>query len=513
MKSIASLLKDTASKMPDRLAVRFIGSSTTYAELDQMSDRMANGLKKKGIGPGDHVALYCINSPHFMVSYFGILKTGASVVPINLLLHPEEVQYLLQDSECKALIFHEVKNEAVAAIKSSLDSVKHYIAIGKNTFPGADNFARIVSEEPGTPLLVAPDKSHDVAVILYTGGTTGLPKGAMLTHDNLLSNITSVINALELDRHEDTFITVLPMFHSFGATVGFLSPVAAGSKVVALPQFAPEATCKVIQDEKATVFLGVPTMYAMMANLPQELHYNLRTLRICISGGAAMPIPVLERFEKRYGVIIYEGDGPTECSPVTCVNPIGGRRKIGSVGIPIPGVGMKVMDDEGNEMPVGKIGEVCVKGKNVMKGYWNQPEETKAAFHGEWFRTGDLGRMDEDGYFYLVDRRKDMIIVHGINVYPRQVEEVLYKHPDVAEAAVIGIPDELHGELPKAFVSLKAGHDAKPREIIQFCRSHLGKHEIPRWVEIIPALPKSAAGKILKRELRGTEMKKRQAKK
>jgi len=512
-KSVASLLVETASKMPDEVSVRFAGQDTTFGELDSMSNRIANYLKGKGIGPGDHVALYCINSPHFMASYFGILKSGATVVPINLLLHPEEVNFLLNDSEAIALIYHEVTDKAVSALAPQLKNIKNYIAIGNTAVDDADSFARIMAEESAEPMLVEPDEEHDVAVILYTGGTTGRPKGAMLTHTNLLSNVASAIKALKLDVNSDTFITVLPMFHSFGATVGFLSPVAAGSKVVALPQFAPEATCKTIQDEKATVFLGVPTMYAMMANLPDDVNYDLSSLRICISGGAAMPVPVLERFEKRYGVTIYEGDGPTECSPVTCVNPIGGKRKLLSVGVPVPDVEMKIMDDDGNELPPDTIGEVCVRGANVMKGYWKQPEETANAFHGEWFRTGDLGKMDEEGYFYLVDRKKDMIIVHGINVYPRQVEEVIYKHPAVAEAAVIGVPDDFHGELPKAFVALKAGYDLKPNEIIQFCRKHLGRFEVPRRVEFMDSLPKSGAGKILKRELRQMEMEKKGKKK
>jgi long-chain acyl-CoA synthetase len=251
-------------------------------------------------------------------------------------------------------------------------------------------------------------------------------------------------------------------------------------------------------------------MYAMMANLPAETTFDLSSLRCGVSGGAAMPPSVMERFEQRYGVLVYEGDGPTECSPVTSVNPIGGRRKALSIGVPIPGVEMKVMDEAGQEMSPGTLGEVCVRARSVMKGYWRQPEETRHVFHpGGWLRTGDIGRMDDEGYFYLVDRRKDMIIVHGINVYPRQVEDVLYRHPAVAEAAVVGVPDELHGEMPKAFIALKPGVDVSPHDIIRFCREHLGRFEVPRRVEIRPELPKSGAGKILKRALRDEELAKR----
>lgn len=504
--SVAELLVHSAKTTPDNIAVRFQGESTTYAALDAGSNKIAHGLMSKGIGRGDHVALYCINSPHFMMSYFGILKAGATVVPINLLLHPEEVQFLLNDSEAKALIYHQVTDKAVAAIRSGLKTVKNLIAIGETALEEADSFSRIMSEESDDAVLVVPEKEDALAAILYTGGTTGLPKGAMLMHTNLLANAASVAKALKLKGHQDKFLTVLPMFHSFGATVGFLTPISHGATVIAVPQFAPEATCKIIQEEKATVFMGVPTMYAMMANIPKESEYDLSSLRYGISGGAALPVSVLENFENRYNVPIYEGYGPTECSPVLTVNPIGGKRKIGSVGLPILGVELKIMDDEGKELPVDTVGEVCAKGANIMKGYFKREEETKESFHDEWFRTGDLGKMDDEHYFYIVDRSKDLIIVHGINVYPRQVEEVIYKHPAVAEAAVIGIPDDFHGELPKAFVALKEGYDLKPQDIIKHCRQHLGKFEIPRRVEFLDSLPKSGANKILKRKLREMEI-------
>jgi long-chain acyl-CoA synthetase len=510
--SLACLLVESAARAPQKTAVRFLGTSTTFAELDSRSNRLANGFRAKGVGPGDRVALYCINSTWFVVSYFAILKAGATVVPVNLLLHPEEVAFVLNDAEARLVVYHEVTDPAIVAIRTKLTHTREYVAIGRTTVPGAEPYERLVSENTDGAVLVPPaNAAEDVAVILYTGGTTGLPKGVMLTHDNLLSNVRSVVSALTLDRHpDDVFITVLPMFHAFGATAGFLAPVAAGSTFVALPQFAADATCRTIQAERATVFLGVPTMYAMMANLAAEHTYDLGSLRCCVSGGAAMPPAVMERFERRYGVPIYEGDGPTECSPVTCVNPIGGPRKPLSVGVPIPGVEMKILDEHGAELPVGELGEVCVRGRSVMKGYWKQPEETRNVFHaGGWLRTGDVGRMDDEGYFYLVDRRKDMIIVHGINVYPRQVEDVLYRHPAIAEAAVIGIPDDLHGEMPKAFVALKPGEDVHPHELIRYCREHLGRFEVPRRVEILSALPKSGAGKILKRTLRDLETKKR----
>lgn len=508
-KSVARLLIDTAALQPEKSAVRFMGTSFSYNDIDLASNRLAHALQSMDIHPGDRVALYCINSPQFMISYFGILKAGAIVVPLNLLLHPEEIAFLLNDSGARAVIYHEIIDQKVKQIQPLVAAVQRWIAIGKSELEQARPFNMIMENYSPGPLLIEPRSKDDIAAILYTGGTTGTPKGAMLTHENLLCNVESVIKALKLEGYEDTFLTVLPMFHSFGATVGFLTPVANGSTVVAVPQFTAESTCQVIHSEHATIFMGVPTMFAMMANLPDDTQVDLSSLRFCVSGGSAMPLSVLERFEKRYGILIYEGDGPTECSPVTCVNPIGEKRKLGSVGKEVPGVEMIIMDDHGVELPVNRIGEVCVRGKNVMRGYWRQPEETANSFFGDWFRTGDLGKMDHERYFYLVDRRKDMIIVHGINLYPRQVEEVIYSHPAVAEAAVIGIPDELHGELPKAFVALKAGYDIKPNEIIQHCRKHLGRFEVPRRVEILPQLPKSAAGKILKRELRDQEIRKK----
>ncbi|HOX84977.1 MAG TPA: long-chain fatty acid--CoA ligase [bacterium] len=505
--SLAKLLVDSAGQFPHRPAVRFMGKTTLYPELNDWSNRLANALQQQGVVQGDRVALYCINSPQFMASYFAILKIGATVVPINLLLHPEEVLYLLKDSGSTAMIYHQAVEKAVVAIRDQLQDVKTMICIGDGVMPGVLSWQKLVEEADPSPVLVSPTDKNDIAALLYTGGTTGLPKGAMLTHNNLLANVDSVVHALHLHENTDIFITVLPMFHSFGATAGFLSPIAAGSTVVALPQFAPEGTCKTIQDEKATVFLGVPTMFAMMANLPENKAADLSSLRFCASGGAPMPVSVQKRFQDRYNVLVYEGYGPTECSPVVSVNPIGGKCKMGTVGLPIPNVEIEIQDNQGRALPSREIGEICVRGANVMKGYWKQPQETVNVFRGEWIRTGDLGFLDEEGYCTIVDRAKDLIIVHGINVYPRQVEDVLYQHPAVAEAAVIGIQDMLHGEQVKAYVSLKAGEQVKSSDLIAFCRRHLGRFEVPRWVEILESLPKSGAGKILRRSLRDLHQK------
>jgi long-chain acyl-CoA synthetase len=292
------------------------------------------------------------------------------------------------------------------------------------------------------------------------------------------------------------------MFHSFAATAGMLTPLFHGCTVVPVPRFDPQLVADTIEQTRATVFMGVPSMYSTLLRLPEQYTPKLASLKYCVSGGAAMPEEVMKRFEARYGKLIYEGDGPTECSPVTCCNPIGGRRKPRSVGLPVPNVEMKILDDAGRETATGEMGEICVRGPNVMKGYWNRPEDTAASFAGEWFRTGDLGHVDEDGYFFIVDRKKDMVIVNGMNVYPRVVEEVLYLLPGIREAAVVGEPSRLHGEIPVAYVALEDGSPSDAAAIRAHCRKHLGQHEVPRKVVIRPDLPKNAAGKIMKRELR-----------
>jgi len=501
MSNLAAILRESAEKYPDLTAVHFMGQDTDYKTLNASANKIAHALRDMGVQKGDRVAVYCINSPFFVASYFGIQKLGATVVTINLLLHPKEVQYILKDSGTRVIIFYEMFAEAVAAIKDSLPDLKGLIVIGKTDKVEAKSYAQIMGEAPADPIEVEVDPEEDVAAILYTSGTTGNPKGAMLTHRNLLSNSASVSDTIGIT-HDDILLTVLPMFHSFAMTCCILAPVTSGGKIVAIPKFDPNLVADAIQATNATLFFGVPSMYVMLLQLPEDKVAALQSLRYCISGGAAMPKEVMENFEKKFGKLIYEGDGPTECSPVTSVNPIGGKRKIGSIGLPIRDVEMKIVDDDGNELPNNTIGEIVVRGPNVMKGYFNLPEATKETFFGEWFRTGDLGEKDDEGYFYIVDRKKDMLIVGGINVYPRHVEEVMYQHPAVAEAAVIGVPDETHGEIPRAYVVLKPGANATSKDIRKFCMDHLGRFQVPRQIVFVKALPKSATGKILKRELR-----------
>jgi long-chain acyl-CoA synthetase len=475
--------------------------SWTFADLDVASDGVAAGLAEGGINPGDRVGLYCPNCPELAIAYLGILKAGATVVPLNLLLNPQEIVFILSDARAKGLFFHVGLMEPTARVRAALPGLEVAVCIGQ---PGADGepsleaLAEVVGPVPA-PVM---DAAEALAAILYTSGTTGRPKGAMLTHRNLTANAASIMGALKLVPGRDRVLVVLPMFHAFAATVGMLTPLLHGLGCIPVERFDPRLVTAAVSRHQATVFLGVPSMYSLLLRMDDSAVAQWRSIRFCVSGGAAMPQAVMAAFEQRFGVPLLEGDGPTECSPVTCVNPLDGPRKAASVGLPIVDVEMRIADPDGQSLPDGSHGEVCVRGPNVMRGYWGLPEETRTSFFGDWFRTGDLGYRDADGYFYLVDRIKDLIITNGMNVYPRVVEEVLYRHPAVAEAAVVGEPHPLHGEIPVAFVVLTSGGDAGPAELKGWCRSQLGRHEIPRRILLRESLPKNAAGKILKRELR-----------
>lgn len=501
MNNLAGILRESATKYPDLVAVNFMGQKTTYRELDVAANKIAHALREMGVSKGDRVAIYCINSPFFVASYFGIQKLGATVVTVNLLLHHSEVEYILRDSGSKVLIFYEMFAPNVAAVRANLPDLKDLIVVGKSEQVSAQSYAEIMQNMPADPIEVDVNLANDVAAILYTSGTTGNPKGAMLTHQNLLSNSSSVAYSLGI-KHDDILLTVLPMFHSFAMTCCLITPIRQAAQIVAVPKFEPTQVVDTIAATGSTLFFGVPSMYVVLLQLPDAKVKSMESIKYAISGGAAMPREVMTQFEKKYKIPVYEGDGPTECSPVTTVNPIGGKRKIGSIGLPIRDVELKIVDLEGKELPDNEIGEIVVRGPNVMKGYFNLPEETKASFYGEWFRTGDMGMKDDEGYFYIVDRIKDMIIVNGINVYPRHVEEVIYKHPAVAEVAVIGVPHPRSGEAVKAYVVPKPDAEVTGPEIRKFCLQNLGNFEVPRQVVLVESLPKSATGKILKRELR-----------
>jgi long-chain acyl-CoA synthetase len=501
MRSLAHAFGTAARQYAERIAVIADGVELDYRTLDWQSDAFAAALASLAVSKGDRIGLYCMNSPFFVVAYVGIIKAGAVVVPINLLINTNEMAFMLNDAGVKGLVHHAAFAGQAALLKSAVASLAFTVNIG-GAAEGALLWDDLLDTAAPLPELEF-DSQEDLAVILYTSGTTGKPKGAMLTHGNLLANVASVQQAMQWRPGRDTVLVVLPMFHAFAATVGLLTPLLCGCAIAPLSRFEPERVAKTIQETRSTIFLGVPSMFTVLLRLKPEWAHCLESLRFCISGGAALPVEILQRFEAQFGKRIYEGDGPTECGPVTCVNPVGGLIKPGTVGLPIPGVEMRVLGEEGVEpLPIGEVGEIAVRGPNVMKGYWNQPEATAEVFREGWLLTGDMGTEDEDGYFSIVDRKKDLVIVNGMNVYPRMIEEVLYGFAPINEAAVVGEPSDLHGEIPVAYVSLIEGATATEADIRAWCRENLGSHQVPRKIHIVPELPKNATGKILKRELR-----------
>ena len=473
---------------------------TRFGTLRAQSDALAATLLRLGVTKGDRIALYCPNCVEFVVAYLGILKSGAIVVPCNLLLNVHEVAVNLTDAGAAGLIAHPQLAGSARHLMDSVPSLRFRIGTGGSD--GAElGWADALAERPeaGARPALSPE---DPAAILYTSGTTGRPKGAVLSHGNLLANTQSVQQAMRWRPAQDVVLVVLPMFHAFAATVGMLTPLTCACALVPLPKFEPDQVARVLHATRATIFLGVPSMFSMFLKLKDDRRALFDSLRFCVSGGAALPVEVLHRFETLFGKVIYEGDGPTECSPVTCVNPIGGTVKPGTVGLPVPGVEMRVLGEDRQELANGTVGEIAVRGANVFTGYWNLPQDTANAFAGDWFLTGDLGLRDEDGYFSIVDRKKDLIIVNGMNVYPRMIEEVLHRLPQVREAAAVGQPHPLHGEIPAVFVALHEPGTLTVAEIRDWCRQHLGRHQVPREIEIRDALPRNAAGKVMKRELR-----------
>lgn len=502
-RDLVSLLKETATRYGRNPAIRFAGRDVDFATFDAVSDRVAAALAARSVRKGDRIGLYCINSDVFAMVYFGIIKAGAVVVPINLLLKPNEIEYILNDAQAVGLVYHELFAPTVSAFRAGVASLKTLVHIGAQQSAPADlswtEFTAVTDDPPQ----IAFDAAQDVASILYTSGTTGQPKGAMLTHRNLAANCRSVMDAIHFTPGKDVILVVLPMFHAFAATAGMLTPLLHGFTCAPVPKFDPAPLAEAIAATGSTVFLGVPSMFNALMRLPDSHVEKLSGLHFCVTGGAAMPVELLKRFEQRFRVPLYEGYGPTECSPVVSVNPINGAARPGSVGLPLPGVEVSIRDEQGNDLPAEQIGEICVRGPSVMKGYWQHLDDTRDSFYGEWFRSGDLGYLDQDGYLYIVDRIKDLVIVNGMNVYPRKVEDVLYQDARVQEAAVVGEPHPTHGEIPVAYVVLQPDAQATtPADIRKFVAERLGAFEVPRKIYFIAQLPKNAAGKVLKRELR-----------
>lgn len=492
MTNLSLYLTESADMYPGAAALRCDGATTTYSELADQSARFAAYLADHDVQRGDRVGVMLGNRPEFAVVFYGALHAGAVVVPMNPLQSSREVEFYLTNTGARTLLF--APSCARAATAGALAADVPPVAVD------TDRLAGLMAGFTG-PSRPVSRASDDTAVILHTSGTTGVPKGAELTHGNLISNqAVTARSLLNLGPH-DVVMGCLPLFHAFGMTCGLVAAISTGATLALLPRFDPARALEMIAAEKVTVFEGVPTMYVAMLGVASEFDLDLTSLRVCISGGAAMPAEVLHRFEERFGCTVLEGYGLSETSPAACFNHPDAERKVGSIGTPIDGVQMRVVDESGDEVRPGVSGEIQIRGHNVMKGYWNLPEATAAAIVDGWFATGDLGRVDDDGYFYIVGRKKDLIIRGGYNVYPREIEEVLYAHPAVGEVAVVGIPHDVLGEEVGAAIALTPDTNATAEELQAFVKERVAAYKYPRRIWFVDELPKGPTGKVLRRAI------------
>lgn len=510
-KNLAALLKLNAKKHPNRIAIVFGQKKITYKELDDLTDRIASGLEDNlEIKKQEKVALFLDNCPEFIISYFAVHKLGAVVVPINYMFKIEEAKFILQDSQAVCMITSYVYLGMAEELRLRVDTLKHIVTTTKVKDEVPD-FSRLKKKNPCDSKEISIGRD-DLAVILYTSGTTGFPKGAMLSHHNLISNALDSAKAIRVS-HKDTFICILPLFHSFAATVCMNLPLLIGAKIVIMKSLRPfKRILRAIRRNRVTIFVGIPSIYNILkeTKLPKILHSPLiklfNPIRLCISGAAALPVETFNGFEKKFRIPLLEGYGLTEASPVVTLNPLKGKRKPGSIGIRLSkNIELKIIDDKDNILGFDQIGELAVKGPNIMEGYYKQPEASQEVLKDGWLYTGDMAKIDRDGYVYIAGRKKEMVNVRGLNVYPREIEEVLYQNSKIKEAAVIGIADLHKGEVPKAFVVLKDGMQASEHEILQFLREKLAPYKIPKYIEFRISLPKNTTGKILKRLLKDEE--------
>ncbi|MCH7322309.1 long-chain-fatty-acid--CoA ligase [Solibacillus sp. MA9] len=525
---VQQFLTDAYNEVPDKVAVHFMGRELTNKELYQSALKFANYLRSLGVEKGDRVAIMLPNCPQSVIAYYGILYAGGIVVQTNPLYTERELQYQMSDCGAKVILVMDIlyprtmkilnetkiENVIVTGIKDYLPFPKNlvYPFIQKKQYgfsvkvehSGMNHlFTEIMKSATATEISVDFDFENDLALLQYTGGTTGFPKGVMLTHKNLIAN-TMMCDAwmYKCNKGEEIILGILPFFHVYGMTTVLVLTIMQQGKMVLLPKFDVEQALKTIDKQKPTLFPGAPTMYIGLLNHPDLSKYDLSSIKACLSGSAPLPLEVQEKFEALTGGRIVEGYGLTETSPVTHANPIWDNRINGSIGLPWPNTDAAVLrSGESEVLPPGEIGEIAIKGPQVMKGYWNRPEDTAMTFNDGWFLTGDLGYMDEKGYFYVVDRKKDMIIAGGFNIYPREVEEVLYEHDAIQECVVAGIPDPYRGETVKAYIVLKEGKKVTDKELNEFCRSNLAAYKVPRYYEFRTELPKTAVGKILRRKL------------
>lgn len=507
--SLPEMLNETIKKYPNHAAIYFFGKEISYTQLGKLTDQFGAALQEKGIKKGERVAIMLPNCPQYIISYYGTLKAGNIVTQVNPMYTPHELEYLLKDSSAKAIVIYE---PLIPVLQQVIDKTSIELVIKVN-FKGVTSqeeaiidFDTFITSAKKTIQQVNIKPEEDIAVLQYTGGTTGRSKGAMLTHRNLYANVLQCYEFFKdfINLGEDRRLSVIPFFHVYGMTSCMNLTIFTGSMNIILPRFEVEEVLETIKNTKPTSFPGVPTMYIALINHPNAQKYGIDSIKVVNSGSAPMPVEVMKSFEQQTGAKILEGYGLSEASPTTHCNPIFGTRKPGSVGIGLPNTDYKIVDLETGtqDLKPGEIGELIIKGPQVMKGYWNMPEETANTLRNGWLFTGDIAYMDDDGYLYIVDRKKDMIIASGYNVYPREVEEVLYEHPSIKEAVVIGVPDAYRGENVKAVVVLKEGEHLSENELMDYCREKLASYKVPRIVEFREELPKSSIGKILRRTIR-----------
>ncbi|WP_068673318.1 long-chain fatty acid--CoA ligase [Oceanobacillus sp. Castelsardo] len=507
--SLPDMLKKSVSKFGDNIAIHFYGKETTYKELNNLVNAFTSSLQEKGIKKGDRAAIMLPNCPQYVISYYGILQAGGIVTQLNPMLVGKELEHILNDSGAETIVIYEPLLPVLNQVMDNT-SVKNVIKVnieGRDTTDDiAIGFQSFLKNANKPPVEMKLNPSDDVAVLQYTGGTTGRSKGVMLTHRNLLANIMQSYEFFKdaIDMGKERFLSVIPLFHVYGMSSCMNLTIYTGAMNILLPRFELEEVLETIKNIQPTSFPGVPTMYIALINHPKVNEYGLNSMEICNSGSAPMPVEIIRSFEEKTGAKIVEGYGLSESSPTTHCNPLFATRKAGSVGIGVPSTDYKIVDlaTGDDELPAGEAGEIIIKGPQVMKGYWNMPEETAHTLRDGWLYTGDIAYMDEDGYLYIVDRKKDLIIASGYNVYPRDVEEVLYEHPSIQEAVVVGVPDPYRGETVKAVVVLKGGSTCTEDELTSYCRANLSAYKVPRIIEFRKELPKTGVGKILRRKIR-----------
>lgn len=492
-------LQARASEIPGKPYFHYEDTVLTYGEINSIVNRVANGLISLGAAKGDKVCLLLTNIPEFVYSMYGSAKAGAVFCPINPALRGDEVAYILDNSDARILIVEESHIEMIRGIKDRCPSLEKVILVGSGAQGSEIPFEKLTAGAPDSSPSVAVDGS-DIAAIIYTSGTTGKPKGAMLTHGNYCWDAKAMASFVNMTS-EDRFMCILPLFHVNGQVVTTLAPMVSGASMVLVRRFSATTFFQTVDRYKPTAFSAVPTIYAMLLNTPGAEGYDLSSLRFCVCGAAPMPVEVINRFEEKFNATILEGYGLSEGTCVSSVNPVEGARKVGSIGVALPGQEMKIVDAQGEALPPGQTGEIVIKGPNVMLGYYKNEEATASAIVDGWLHTGDLGNMDADGYFFIAGRSKEMIIRGGENIYPKEIEEVVYTHPAVADAAVCGVPDKFYGEEVKVFIVLKPGAAASEQDILGYCAERLAKYKCPKSAAFLDEMPKTATGKIMKRKL------------